>query len=185
MVRAGRWFNISLMRFQAGAIRSSTAMHSANIEIEKVRKNPATAKGAGKSILIVDDDPETRWLLEYLMVSEGYEVRSADYAEGALNLLFNFTPDVVLMDVRLPGMNGLQLTRLIRLTSPQKVPIVAVSADDAKFAVQEAYEAGCDGYISKPVDTRTFAATVGGYLESWRLTHLRSVHRGRTSEGFA
>jgi len=139
-------------------------MHNANIENQTVIENPAAAKGSGKSILIVDDDPESRWLLEHLMVSEGYEVRSADYAEGAMRLLFNFTPDVVLMDVRLPGMNGLQLTRLIRLTSPEKVAIVAVSAGDARFAVQEAYEAGCDGYIAKPVNAQTFAATVGGYI---------------------
>jgi CheY-like chemotaxis protein len=140
-------------------------MHNVNIKIKTVMENPATAKGSGKSILIVDDDPESRWLLEHLMVSEGHEVRSADYAEGAMRVLYNFTPDVVLMDVRLPGMNGLQLTRLIRLTSHERVPIVAVSAGDAKFAVQEAYEAGCDGYIAKPVNARTFAATVGGYIE--------------------
>jgi len=140
-------------------------MDNANIKIKTAMDNPATAKGSGKSILIVDDDPESRWLLEHLMVSQGYEVRSTDFAEGAMRLLFNFTPDVVLMDIRLPGMNGLQLTRIIRLTSPAKVPIVAVSAGDAEFAVQEAYEAGCDGYIAKPVDAQTFAATVGGYIE--------------------
>jgi DNA-binding response OmpR family regulator len=122
-------------------------------------------KGAGKSILIVDDDADTRWLLGQLLSSEGYEIKTAEYAEAAMILLYNFTPDAVLMDIRLPGMDGLQLTRLIQMTTCKKVPILAVSAGDNEFSVQEAYEAGCDGYIAKPVDLRTFAATVGQYLE--------------------
>jgi two-component system cell cycle response regulator DivK len=122
------------------------------------------AKGAGKSILIVDDDADTRWLLQQLLAGEGYEVQTAEYAEAAMMLLYTFRPDVVLMDVRLPGMDGLELTRLIQLTSSRKVPIVAVSGGDNEFSIQDAYEAGCDGYIAKPVNSRTFAATVGQYL---------------------
>ncbi len=122
-------------------------------------------KGAGKSILIVDDDADTRWLLGQLLASEGYEIQTAEYAEAAMILLYTFTPDAVLMDVRLPGMDGLELTRLIQLTACKKVPILAVSAGDNEFSVQDAYEAGCNGYIAKPVDLRTFAATVGQYLD--------------------
>jgi two-component system cell cycle response regulator DivK len=121
-------------------------------------------KGAGKTILIVDDDADTRWLLGHLLKSAGYEVQTADYAEKAMILLYTLRPDAVLMDIRLPGMDGLQLTRLIQLTSSKKVPIVAVSAGENEFSVQAAYEAGCDGYIAKPVNMRTFAATVGQYL---------------------
>ncbi len=119
-----------------------------------------------KSILIVDDDPDTCFLLEDLLASAGYEVQTAKYAEGAMTLLYDYRPDVVLMDLRLPDMDGLELTRLIRLTAAKNVPIVAVSAGGRDFAVQEAYEAGCDGYIAKPVDNRTFAATVGQYLNA-------------------
>lgn len=126
---------------------------------------PTGTRGAGKSILIVDDDSDTRWLLGQLLASEGYEVRTAEYAEAAMMLLYTFRPDVVLMDIRLPGMDGLELTRLIQLTACKKIPILAVSAGENEFSVQEAYEAGCDGYIAKPVDLRTFAATVGQYLE--------------------
>jgi two-component system, cell cycle response regulator DivK len=127
---------------------------------------PKGTKGAGKRILIVDDDADTRWLLGHLLISEGFEVQMAEYAEGAMMVLYNFSPDGVLMDVRLPGMDGLQLTRLIRLTRSKNVPIVAVSAGDTAFSIQEAYEAGCDGYISKPVDADTFASTVRQYLDS-------------------
>jgi two-component system, cell cycle response regulator DivK len=124
------------------------------------------AKCTGKSVLIVDDDSDTLRLLEFLMAREGYVVETADGAEGAMALLYSFTPDAVLMDIRLPGMDGLQLSRLIKLTGKaNKIPILAVSASDTATTMQEAYEAGCDGYITKPVDTSTFASTVGEYLD--------------------
>jgi CheY-like chemotaxis protein len=123
-------------------------------------------KSTGKTILIVDDDSDTLRLLEFLMSSEGYVVQTADGAESAMALLYSFTPDALLLDIRLPGMNGLQLTRLMKLTGKtQKVPILAVSSRDTALAIQEAYDAGFDGYITKPVDTNTFASTVGQYLD--------------------
>jgi CheY-like chemotaxis protein len=145
----------------------------------KVPEVPTGTKGAGKSILIVDDDPESRWLLEHLLTSEGYEVQTAEHAEGAMILLYTVRPDAVLMDIRLPGMDGLQLTRLIQMTSARKIPILAVSAGDKEFAVQEAYEAGCDGYIAKPVDLQTFATTVGGYLDQTAAQKIRRAPAAR------
>jgi CheY-like chemotaxis protein len=140
-----------------------------------VDDNPATTaipktrtqtKCTGNNILIVDDDSDTLRLLEFLLASEGYAVRTADGAESAMALLYSFTPDAVLMDIRLPGMDGLQLTRLIKLTGKSKrIPILAVSASDTPLTIQEAYDAGCDGYITKPVDTDTFASTVRQYLD--------------------
>jgi CheY-like chemotaxis protein len=125
----------------------------------------STTQSSGKGILIVDDDPEASWLLAHLLAEEGYEVQTAKSAADAMKVLYNFTPDGVLMDVRLPGMNGLQLARLIKLSTSKDVPILAVSAGNGEFSVQEAYEAGCDGYFAKPVDNLTFAAAVGQYLE--------------------
>ena len=99
------------------------------------------------------------------MSADGFAVRTAGGAEDALAHLYSFTPDAVLMDIRLPGMNGLELTRLIKLARGSKqFPIVAVSATDTAEMIQEAYEAGCAGYITKPVDTRTFASDVRHYL---------------------
>jgi CheY-like chemotaxis protein len=89
---------------------------------------PSAIDSLGKNVLIVDDDPDTSWLLADLLVTAGYEVQTAESAEGAMRALYSFTPDAVLMDVRLPGMNGLKLVRLIKLTTPKKVPIIAVSA---------------------------------------------------------
>lgn len=123
-------------------------------------------KFTGKSLLIVDDDPDTLQLLEFLMDNEGYTVQTANGAESAMALLYSFTPDAVLMDIRLPGLDGLTLTRLIRSTGKAKrIPIFVVSGTFTKVSVQEAYDAGCDGYITKPVDVGTFASTVSKYLD--------------------
>ena len=100
------------------------------------------ATSTGMKILIVDDNPDTLRLLEFLMSADGYSVRTAVGAEDALTHLYAFTPDAVLMDIRLPGMNGLELTRLIKLARGSKqFPIVAVSATDTAEMIQEAYEA--------------------------------------------
>jgi CheY-like chemotaxis protein len=143
--------------------------------IVRVKDDPAAAavpsvrtqvKCTGESILIVDDDSDTARLLEFLMVREGYAVQTASGAEEAMSLLYSFTPDAVLMDIRLPGMDGLELTRLIKLTgTTKKIPILAVSASETALTIQEAYDAGCDGYITKPVDINTFASTVRQYLD--------------------
>jgi two-component system cell cycle response regulator DivK len=137
-----------------------------NRPITAPSSSTAQAVPKAKNILIVDDSPDTLRLLEFLMADEGHVVQTADGAESALALLYSFTPDVVLMDIRLPGMDGLELTRLIKLARGAKnVPVVAVSAGDTAVAIEKAYEAGCDGYITKPVDTRTFAENVRQYLD--------------------
>jgi CheY-like chemotaxis protein len=148
-----------------------TALKSTNTMIADDKPATATISDrrvdqTRKNILIVDDHPDTLRLLKFLMDEEGHAVQTADGAENALTLLYSFTPDVVLMDIRLPGMDGLELTRLIKLARGAKnVPVVAVSAGDTAVAIQEAYEAGCDGYITKPVDSRTFASNVRQYLD--------------------
>jgi two-component system, cell cycle response regulator DivK len=95
------------------------------------------------------------------MTAAGYAVHTACGAAEALAHLHSFTPDAVLMDIRLPGMNGLALTRLIKLTrGPKQASVVAVSASQTAYMIQAAYDAGCDGYITKPIDPRTFAGEV-------------------------
>lgn len=136
--------------------------------------SPVQGAGPSKSVLIVEDNPEVLKLLEFLMAEEGYAVKSATGVADALRLLYAFTPEVVLMDIELwtdpcattgmTGMDGLELTRLIKL-SEEYVKVIAVSARDSGAAKQEAYDAGCDGYITKPVDARTFAASVQQCLD--------------------
>src|SRR3984957_19897411 len=118
-----------------------------------------------ENILIVDDNQMNVKLIRLLLFTEGYQVRSALSAGEALEALCSFLPDAVLMDIQLPGINGLQLTRLLRQDwRTRAIPIVAVSANAMKHNIQEAYAAGCDGYITKPIDTRTFVASLRGHL---------------------
>jgi CheY-like chemotaxis protein len=118
------------------------------------------------NILIVEDNLDILKLLGVLMTEAGHRVETADRAESAIELLPSFTPDVVLVDIRLPGMNGLELTRLVKLAGgSRKVPVVAVTANDSPAAIREAYDAGCDGYITKPVDINRFALIVRQYLD--------------------
>jgi CheY-like chemotaxis protein len=92
-------------------------------------------------------------------------VVSAVNAEQALDMLRHFTPQLVLMDVALPGMDGLSLTRLLKADERLRaVPVIALTAYAMKGDEQKALDAGCDGYIAKPIDTRRLPEQVAGYL---------------------
>jgi two-component system cell cycle response regulator DivK len=118
-----------------------------------------------KNILIVDDSPANLKLLRLLLAGEGHSVQTATSAEDALEVLSSFKPDAILMDVQMPGMNGLDLTRLIKQDSRTSgISVLAVSANAMETDIQQAREAGCAGYITKPIDSRRFASTVREYL---------------------
>ena len=119
----------------------------------------------GKSILLVDDSLHNLKLTRFLLEQEGFDVRIAENAEQALMQLEKHTPDLILMDVQLPGMDGLQLTRHLRRDACLSgVPIVAFTASAIKGDEEIARASGCDGYVTKPINTRTFANVVRGYL---------------------
>jgi CheY-like chemotaxis protein len=118
-----------------------------------------------KSILIIDDHPVNLELVKVLMVLEGYEVHTAGDAETALQLLADLRPDLILMDVQLPGMDGLELARRLKADPVHKnVRIIALTAYAMKGDEEKALAAGCDGYLSKPIDTRTFPKMVASFL---------------------
>jgi CheY-like chemotaxis protein len=122
-----------------------------------------------ESILIVDDSQDNRDLTQILLESEGFAVRVAEDAARALWILKTYRPQLILMDIQLPGIDGLELTRLLRKDpSLQDVIIVALSAYAMASDTERARAAGCDGYITKPIDTRSFTATVRGYLRTHR-----------------
>jgi CheY-like chemotaxis protein len=119
----------------------------------------------GKSILIIDDHPVNLELVKVLMVLEGYDVHTAGDAESALQLLTKLRPDLILMDVQLPGMDGLELARRLKADPAHKnARIIALTAYAMKGDEQKALAAGCDGYLSKPIDTRTFPKIVASFL---------------------
>jgi CheY-like chemotaxis protein len=119
----------------------------------------------GEPILIVDDNPMNMKLVRILLTTEGYEVRTAVDADEALNVLKEFHPRVILMDIQLPGIDGLELTRRLKSDpSTQDITILALTAYVMKGDKEKILAAGCDGYIPKPIDTRTLAQLVAEYL---------------------
>jgi CheY-like chemotaxis protein len=122
---------------------------------------------AGECILLVEDNPANMKLLSFVLTSHGYDVRKATNAAAALAALAHELPRMILMDLQLPGMDGLALTRQIKSDARTRhIIVVAVTAYAMKGDEQKAREAGCDGYIAKPVDTRGLPALVARYLDN-------------------
>jgi len=106
-------------------------------------------------ILVVDDNLANLKLAGDLCECEGYEVDRAQSAEGALEAIARRHPDLILMDLALPGMDGLSLTRILRgRADTRRIPVVALTAFAMKHDEDRAREAGCDAYLAKPIDTR-------------------------------
>lgn len=104
-------------------------------------------------ILIVDDNAQNLKLARILLEGEGYDVRTAVDAESALSLLETFLPRLILMDLQLPGMDGLSLTRRLKADPRKKhIVIVALTAYAMKGDAEKAMVAGCDDYVTKPID---------------------------------
>ncbi len=121
---------------------------------------------AGERILIVDDNPTNLKLVAYVMQARGYDVDTALDADSALAAIGRVRPRVILMDLQLPGVDGLTLTRLLKadpLTGG--IVIIAVTANAMKGDHDKALAAGCDDYLTKPIDTRTLPDTVARHLE--------------------
>ena len=122
---------------------------------------------ANETILIVDDAPVNLKLTDILLRKEGYTVHATGDAEQALGLLRTLHPDLMLVDIQLPGMNGLELTRRIkRDSSTRDIVVVALTACAMKGDDERAFRAGCDGYITKPIETSSLAKRVREYLEN-------------------
>jgi two-component system cell cycle response regulator DivK len=120
---------------------------------------------AAVQILVVEDNEMQSRLESFLLEEAGHTVQIAESAEDALKVLQTSHPDLILMDLQLPGKDGLALTRELRLDpSHGATPIVAVTAYTDQSNLARAREAGCNGYISKPIDTAAFARQVRNYV---------------------
>ncbi len=121
---------------------------------------------ATQSILIVDDNLANMKLVRVLLTAEGYAVRTALDAEAALLELSSSRPDLILMDIQLPGMDGLELTRKLKSDpATRNIKIVGLTAYAMRGDEERIIAAGCDGYIPKPIDTRTLPDSIKGYLK--------------------
>ncbi len=119
-----------------------------------------------QTILVVDDNPSNLKLFTYMLALPGYEIETARDAGEALHVLERFKPRLIIMDLQLPDIDGLTLTRRLRADpSLRGSVIVAVTASAMKGDEEKARAAGVDGYMSKPVDKRAFRAMVASYLK--------------------
>ena len=119
-----------------------------------------------RSILIVDDNPVNLKLIRILLTGEGYDVHTAGDAEEALRVLQNLRPRIILMDIQLPGIDGLELTRRLKADPlTRDIRILGLTAYAMKGDEEKIIAAGCDGYIPKPIDTRTLPGVIESYLE--------------------
>lgn len=120
---------------------------------------------AGEPVLIVDDNPANLKLMRVLLTAEGYEVRGASNADEALAVLDAFRPRLILMDLQMPGMDGLTLTTRLKADPLRRdMSIIALTAYAMKGDEERALAAGCDGYVTKPIDTRSLAALLERHL---------------------
>lgn len=104
-------------------------------------------------ILLVEDNPQNRYLVTFLLEKNGYEVVSAEDGEQAVAAVEEHRPDIILMDVQLPRLDGYDATRRIKADERfRDIPLIALTAHSMKDDRGKALAAGCDDYITKPVD---------------------------------
>jgi CheY-like chemotaxis protein len=120
-------------------------------------------------VLIVDDNPTNLKLASDVLRSDGFSVDRAQDADEAQAVLALRLPDLILMDLALPGMDGLTLTRMLKADGRYtRIPIVALTASAMRGDEQKALSAGCSGYITKPIDTRELARQVRAFVDALR-----------------
>jgi two-component system, cell cycle response regulator DivK len=121
-------------------------------------------------VLVVEDSPDNMKLFRTLLSLKGHEVTGLPGGEGLLDVIQRAAPDLVLMDIQLPGKDGFALLQQIRDSSFSKLRVVALTAHAMTGDRERALAAGFDGYITKPIDIRNFPAQVARALNGERVT---------------
>jgi len=117
------------------------------------------------TILYVEDNPDNRLLVKRILTAENYRLLEATNAMQAINLLETTTPDLILMDINMPDMDGYTLTTRIRsMSGLERVPILALTANVMRGDKEKTLEAGCDGYIQKPLDVDQLIREIEKFL---------------------
>ena len=117
------------------------------------------------TILYVEDNPENRMLVRRVLLAEDYELIEATDAEHALDVLKSARPDLILMDINMPDMDGYTLTAKIKsMPGFERVPILALTANVMRGDREKTLEAGCDGYIQKPLDVDQLTREIEKFL---------------------
>lgn len=120
---------------------------------------------SGKKILIIEDNEKNRKLIKVILKAKGYYTMEAEDARSALDQLKREPPDLILMDIGLPEIDGLELTKQIKQdASTKNIPIIAVTAHAMAGEKEKVLKAGCDAYISKPIDTNELPIIIEKFL---------------------
>ena len=125
---------------------------------------------SARDLILLVEDNEANWMLASAVLErEGFQVEVATAPEGVREWVRRAQPDLILMDVQLPGQDGMSLTRELK-SDPRtaRIPVVALTAHAMAGDRERAIEAGCEGYVSKPIDTRTFGEQVRQFLADSR-----------------
>ncbi len=118
-----------------------------------------------KTVLHIEDNSENRLLVRRLLQADGYEVMEAENARQALDALKAIIPDIILLDINMPDMDGYTLTSKIKANPAlHNIPIVAITANVMRGDREKVFNAGCDGYIEKPIDVDRFTDQVVAFL---------------------
>lgn len=119
-----------------------------------------------KTILYIEDNPDNRLLVRRILSGHGYRLLEAEHASKALEVLRQEIPDLILMDINMPEMDGYTLTAKIRrIPTLANIPVIALTANVMKGDRERTLEAGCDGYIQKPVDVDSFPDQIAKYIK--------------------
>ena len=118
-----------------------------------------------RKFLLIEDNEQNRYLVNFLLEQRGYEIVSADSGPLGIDLAGQVHPDLILLDIQLPGMDGYTVARAIKSNPALRaIPIVAVTSYAMVGDREQAMAAGCDGYIEKPINPRTFVGEVEKFL---------------------
>ena len=152
------------------------------------RSNPATRKSnpaadvQSVNVLVVDDDPAVLMLLEETLVDAGYNVKSARSGDEAVDTIAQFQPDLVLLDINMPRMDGIEACAAIRQRCGDGFPIVMVTSVDDAMSIQSAFDAGASDFILKPINWPLFQRRMESIIRQWqRMAELDENHKRLTT----
>ncbi len=119
-----------------------------------------------RKILIVEDNEKNMYLMNFILTKSGYEIVKAETGEKGVELAVKEKPDLIIMDIQLPGIDGLEAVKRIRESEADgRIPIIAITSYAMAGDKERVLNAGCTGYIEKPINPETFLAEIGRYIK--------------------
>ena len=127
------------------------------MKFSKNEKGVENSKNFQKKVLVVEDNEKNMYLMRFILTKKGYKVIEARTGEKGIEMTKKEKPDLIIMDIKLPDIDGLEVTKRIRkIKGFEKTPIIAVTSYAMTGDKEKALKAGCTGYIKKPIDPDTF-----------------------------